>query len=61
MAITRYAGDRFYGLDSEKNTLILQVMDGAHYTASDTRTTYTKINGFPNNFFGWAGGRCCIQ
>jgi hypothetical protein len=45
MAITRYAGDRFYGLDSEKSTLILQVMDGAQYIASDTRISYTKING----------------
>ena len=45
MAITRYAGDRFYGLDSEKEALILQVMDGAQYAASDTRNTYTKING----------------
>jgi len=45
MAITRYAGDRFYGLDSEKNTLLLQVMDGAEFTASDSLIIYAKVNG----------------
>ncbi len=46
MAITRYAGDRFCGLDSEKNTLLSQVIDGAQFTASDTLITYIKVDGY---------------
>jgi len=46
MAITRYAGDRFYGLDAEKNTLLSQVLDGAIYKASDTLFEYLKVNGY---------------
>jgi hypothetical protein len=46
MAITRYAGDRFYGLDAEKNTLLSQVLDGAIYKASDTLFEYLKIGGY---------------
>jgi len=45
MAITRYAGDRFVGLESEKNSLLIQALDGAQFTALDTRISYTKING----------------
>jgi hypothetical protein len=45
MAITRYAGDRFFGLEAEKNTLLSQVMDGAEFTASDSLIIYSKING----------------
>jgi len=45
MAITRYAGDRFYGLDAEKSALLSQVLDGAIYKASDTLYEYLKING----------------
>ena len=45
MAITRYAGDRFVGLESEKDSLLIQVLDGAIYLASDSRISYTKING----------------
>lgn len=45
MAITRYAGDRFFGLEAEKNGLLSQVVDGAHYTASDSRLSYVKVNG----------------
>ena len=46
MAITRYAGDRFYGLDAEKDVLLSQVLDGAIYKASDTLFEYLKINGY---------------
>ena len=42
MAITRYAGDRFIGLDVEKNTLLTQILDGAHFIASDTLIEYVK-------------------
>lgn len=45
MAITRYAGDRFYGLESEKDSLLSRVIDGAHYTASDSLISYIKVNG----------------
>ena len=45
MAITRYAGDRFYGLDAEKSSLLSKVIDGAIYNASDTLFQYIKING----------------
>ena len=45
MAITRYAGDRFYGLDAEKSSLLSKVIDGAIYNASDTLFQYVKING----------------
>lgn len=45
MAITRYAGDRFNGLESEKNSLLSRVADGAYYTASDSLYNYIKVNG----------------
>lgn len=45
MALTRYAGDRFNGLESEKNALLAQVMDGAFFTAYDTNISYTKTSG----------------
>ncbi len=45
MAINRYAGDRFVGLESEKNTLLSQILDGAHYIASDSLIEYVKVNG----------------
>jgi len=45
MAITRYAGDRFVGLEIEKNTLLLQVMDGAHFIATDSVLEYVKVDG----------------
>ena len=46
MAITRYAGDRFYGLDAEKDVLLSQVLDGAIYKASDTLKEYLKVSGY---------------
>ena len=46
MAITRYAGDRFYGLDAEKDILLSQVLDGAIYKASDTLEEYLKGSGY---------------
>ena len=46
MAITRYAGDKFYGLEAEKDILLTQVMDGATYYCSDSLIIYIKINGF---------------
>ena len=46
MAITRYAGDRFYGLDAEKDILLSQVLDGAIYKASDTLKEYLKVSGY---------------
>jgi hypothetical protein len=45
MAITRYAGDRFVGLESEKDILLLQVLDGAHYIATDSILEYVKVDG----------------
>ncbi len=45
MAITRYAGDRFVGLESEKDILLLQVLDGAHYIATDSVLEYVKTDG----------------
>lgn len=45
MAITRYAGDRFVGLESEKDILLLQVLDGAHYIATDSVLEYVKVDG----------------
>lgn len=45
MAITRYAGDRFVGLESEKDSLLIQVLDGAYFTATDSSLEYIKING----------------
>jgi hypothetical protein len=45
MAINRYAGDRFVGLEAEKNTLLSQVLDGAHFVASDSLVEYLKVNG----------------
>ena len=55
MAITRYAGDRFYGLDSEKDTLLSQVIDGAQFTASDTLIVYSKVSGYWIPFIGTLG------
>lgn len=45
MAILRYAGDRFVGLEAEKNALLPQVLDGAHFVASDSLIEYIKVNG----------------
>jgi hypothetical protein len=45
MAITRYAGDRFVGLDEEKNSLLSKVMDGAFYIATDLDKQYLKKDG----------------
>lgn len=51
MAILRYAGDRFVGLEAEKNTLLSQVLDGAHFVASDSLIEYVKVNGSWLNLF----------
>jgi len=45
MAITRYAGDRFYGLDEEKASLLTKVLDGAYYIALDTEKQFVKKDG----------------
>src|SRR5210317_116355 len=45
MAITRYAGDRFVGLDEEKNSLLTKVVDGAFYIATDLDKQYLKKDG----------------